>query len=257
MWRCSLAAAKIVGVLDKCITSSLGNCVCQSPVGTWAEALLASRTIYSRNVPWETDTNIRAPYVCPSGRYWHSNSLVKGKCNGSIHWSLSPVTVSSKFLDVCVILAASSSSWNSNISRWVSFTLGLLWWLTWVKNLPAMQETQVRSLGQEDPLEKEMVTHSSILAWEIPWTEEPGRGKSMGLQRVRHNWVTNTFSFLHFKSGWDQLPLRWANGVVSLINYAGALRAIVGLLHSVGLRMRALSVFKIRYFGSLSFRWRS
>ena len=147
MWRCSLAAAKIVGVLDKCITSPLGNCVCQSPVGPWAEALLASRTMYSRNVPWETDTNIRVPDVCPSGRYWHSNSLVKGKCNGSIHWSLSPVTVPSKFLDVCVILAASSSSWNSNISRWVSFTLGLLWWLTWVKNLPAMQETQVRSLG--------------------------------------------------------------------------------------------------------------
>ena len=44
-----------------------------------------------------------------------------------------------------------------------------------VMNLPAMQETQVQSLGQEDPLEKEMVTHSSILAWEIPWIEEPGR----------------------------------------------------------------------------------
>ena len=48
-----------------------------------------------------------------------------------------------------------------------------------VKNLPAMQETQVRSLGQEDPLEKEMATHSSILAWGIPWTEEPGRLQSM------------------------------------------------------------------------------
>ena len=49
-----------------------------------------------------------------------------------------------------------------------------------VKNLPAMWETQVRSLGQEDPLEKEMATHSSILAWEIPWTVEPGRPQSMG-----------------------------------------------------------------------------
>ena len=48
-----------------------------------------------------------------------------------------------------------------------------------VKNLPAMQETQVRSLGQDDPLEKEMATHSSILAWGIPWTEEPGRLQSM------------------------------------------------------------------------------
>ena len=51
-----------------------------------------------------------------------------------------------------------------------------------VKNLPAMQETQVRSLGQEDPLEKEMKTHSSILTWEIPWTEEPGRLQSVGSQ---------------------------------------------------------------------------
>ena len=55
-----------------------------------------------------------------------------------------------------------------------------------VKHLPAMQESQVRSLGQEEPLEKEMATHSSILAWKIPWTEEPGRLQSMGLQRVGH-----------------------------------------------------------------------
>ena len=54
-----------------------------------------------------------------------------------------------------------------------------------VKSLPAMQETQVRSLGWDDPLEKEMATHSSTLAWKIPWTEEPGRLQSMGLQRVR------------------------------------------------------------------------
>ena len=56
-----------------------------------------------------------------------------------------------------------------------------------VKNLPAMQETWVRSLGQEDPLEKEMATHSSILAWRIPWTEEPGGLQSTGSQRVGHD----------------------------------------------------------------------
>ena len=59
-----------------------------------------------------------------------------------------------------------------------------------VKNLPAVQQTQetwVPSLGQEDPLEEEMATHSSILAWEIPWTEEPGGLQSMGLQRVGHD----------------------------------------------------------------------
>ena len=56
-----------------------------------------------------------------------------------------------------------------------------------VKNLPAMQETQVRSLGQEDPLEEGMSTHTSTLAWRIPWTEEIGRLQSMGLRRVRHD----------------------------------------------------------------------
>ena len=56
-----------------------------------------------------------------------------------------------------------------------------------VKNLLAVQDTQVRCLDWEDPLEKEMATHSSILAWGIPWTEEPGRLQSMGLQRVGHN----------------------------------------------------------------------
>ena len=60
-----------------------------------------------------------------------------------------------------------------------------------VKHLPTIRETWVRSLGQEDPLEKEMAAHSSILAWKIPWTEEPGRLQSMGSQRVRHNWATS------------------------------------------------------------------
>ena len=56
-----------------------------------------------------------------------------------------------------------------------------------VKNLPEMQEIRVQSLGQEDPLEKEMVTHSSILAWRIPWTEEPGGLQTMRSQRVGHD----------------------------------------------------------------------
>ena len=56
-----------------------------------------------------------------------------------------------------------------------------------VKNPPAMQETWVQSLGQEDPLEEEMATHSSIPAWRIPWTEEPGGLQSMGSQRVGHD----------------------------------------------------------------------
>ena len=60
-----------------------------------------------------------------------------------------------------------------------------------VKHLSTMWETWVQSLGQEDLLEKEMATHSSILAWKIPWAEKPGRLQSMGSQRVGHDWATS------------------------------------------------------------------
>ena len=65
-----------------------------------------------------------------------------------------------------------------------------------VKNLPAMQETQVWSLSCDNPLEKGMATHSSILAWRIPWIEEAGGLQSMGSQKVTHNWATNTLGQL-------------------------------------------------------------
>ena len=87
-----------------------------------------------------------------------------------------------------------------------------------VKNLPAMQKTQVWSLGQEDRLEEEMATHSSILAWRIPWTEEPGGLQSMGSQKVGLDWTTNTF-----KDRWTMIALwltiqfskktSWGNGL--------------------------------------------
>ena len=81
-----------------------------------------------------------------------------------------------------------------------------------VKHLPVMQKTQVQSLGWEDPLEKEMATHSSILAWRILWTEEPGGLQSMGSQRVRQDWATTlTLTYLVTKSYltllWPQTPL--------------------------------------------------
>ena len=63
-----------------------------------------------------------------------------------------------------------------------------------VKYLPAVWETRIQSLGWEDSLEKSMATHSSILAWRIPWTEEPGKLQSMGFQIVKHDWMTNTFT---------------------------------------------------------------
>ena len=69
-----------------------------------------------------------------------------------------------------------------------------------VKSSPAKQETQVRSLGQEDPLEEEMATHSSILAWKIPWMEEPGRLHTLGLQRDWHNWATSLSLLFFFHS---------------------------------------------------------
>ena len=69
----------------------------------------------------------------------------------------------------------------SRVNSWTSLVAQM------VKRLPTMQETQVRSLGQEDPLEKEMATHSSSLAWKIPWMEEPGGLQSMGSQRVGHD----------------------------------------------------------------------
>ena len=70
-----------------------------------------------------------------------------------------------------------------------------------VKNLPAMQETWVWSLGQKDPLEKGRAIHSSILAWRIPWTREPGWLQSMGLQTIWHNWAINTFHFHVWNKG--------------------------------------------------------
>ena len=81
-----------------------------------------------------------------------------------------------------------------SLNCWIRAEDGNKIWLTVVslvaqrlKRLPAMQETWVQSLGREDPLEKEMATHSGILAWRIPWTEEPGGLQSTGSQRVGHN----------------------------------------------------------------------
>ena len=70
-----------------------------------------------------------------------------------------------------------------------------------VKCLPTVQENRVQSVSREDLLEKEMVTHSSILAWKIPWAEEPGRLQSMGLQRVGHDWATS-LSLSRVRSSW-------------------------------------------------------
>ena len=96
--------------------------------------------------------------------------------------------------------APESQSSSSVLSRGVHITLGHMWlppsFMTplvaqLVRSLPAMWQTWVQSLGWEYPLEKEMATHASILAWRIPWTEEPGRATVHGVARVGHNLATN------------------------------------------------------------------
>ena len=81
---------------------------------------------------------------------------------------------------------------------WIEINLFLIrvWVAQMVKNPPARQETWVQSLDWEDSLEKGIVSHYSSLAWRIPWTEEPGGLQSMGSQRIRHDWVVNTFTFV-------------------------------------------------------------
>ena len=89
-----------------------------------------------------------------------------------------------------------------------------------VKNLPAMQETWVWSLGFKDPLEKGMTTHSSILAWSIPWTEGPGGLLSTGSQRVRHNWMIFTFTFQ---------PRIWEVKYVESSHFERAMISLIGI----------------------------
>ena len=81
------------------------------------------------------------------------------------------------------------------------------WWLRWQKNLPVMKETWVPLLGWEDCLEKGMATPSSILAWRIPWTEEPDRLQSMWMQRVGHDWASNTVNSTSMK--WKKAVCEW------------------------------------------------
>ena len=110
-----------------------------------------------------------------------------------------------------------------------------------VKRLPAVRETRVRSLGWEDPLEKEMATHSSTLAWKIPWTEEPGL-QSMGSQRVGHDWATS-LHFMPFLSLSEQKSLlnitayirhKW---VISVLNYNSSKRCFCLKWHFLNLLM--------------------
>ena len=87
--------------------------------------------------------------------------------------------------------------------------------LSLITSLPAVWEIRVQSLGQKNPLKKEMATHSSILAWKIPWMEEPGRLQSMGLQRVGHDWATS-FCFNNCLDVWRSILLCNAHDVKNI-----------------------------------------
>ena len=138
-----------------------------------------------------------------------------------------------------------------------------------VKNLPAKRKTQIQSLDREDPLEKGMATHSRILVCRIPWTEEPGGLKSMGLQRVGRDWVTTLFTYTwiffnnkHYSTtrspvGWT---CRWGAAVqrvhsnatceLSTAHWAGAPTHVVQGSTVIHLRVISIQTIQIKQFNS-------
>ena len=124
----------------------------------WEDPLEKAMAPHSSTLAW------KIPWTEESGRLQSTWSQRVGH-----DWVTSLHCLSSRFM---------STVWTSLVAQTV-------------KHLSTMWETRVRALGWEDPLEKEMAIHFSTIAWEIPWTEEPGRLQSMGLQRVRHDWVTS------------------------------------------------------------------
>ena len=121
----------------------------------------------------------------------YSSQLFYGQGDDTPHATLS---------QKCILWERGPVRWLNSLSPWDGLSCLIKSFLTdimgspvalMVKNLPVMQENRVRSLGWEDFLEKEIATHSSILAWRIPWTREFGGLQSMGLQRVGHDWATN------------------------------------------------------------------
>ena len=117
-----------------------------------------------------------------------------------------------------------------------------------IKNPPTMQKTWVPSLGWEDSLEEGMATHSSILAWRIPGTEEPGGLQSMGLERVRYDWATNTFTprILQWESGCDKY--KFTNALSFLHPTNGFLKGSYIGEYGVTLWQFQSSIFKLKKY---------
>ena len=147
------------------------------------------------------------------------------------------------------------------------YSFHLLYYLCWaflvtqtVKNLAAMQETQVQSLGQEDPLEKRMTLHSSILAWSFPWTEQTVGLQSTRSQRVRYDWATNTLLFcFNIKEFFCVFlpPLLISSASVRCIPFLPFIDPIFAWnvpLVSLTFLKRSL-IFPILLFSSISLHW--
>ena len=148
-------------------------------------------------------------------------SLIEGcGCSRGLGWRILSITLVACEIECNCVLV------------WTFFGIAFLWvslMAQMVKLLPAMQETWVPSLGQEDPLEKEMATYSSTLAWKIPWTEKPGRLQSMESQRVGHDWMTSLSLGLEWK-------VTFSSPVVTaeFSKFSGVLSAALSQHHLLG-----------------------
>ena len=165
-----------------------------SPLSSWSSGQLSGAGLQNRHHHWSfhgpaylTTLNIEISWrpLCPSSRHL-ANPTLNISFGSTSNQLLSPhlciYSCVSVYMAICIHYCRYFDGIVSQF--WVSLMAQM------VKNLPVMWETWVQSLGWEDPLEKGKTTHSGILAWRIPWTEEPIR--SMGLQRVRYDWATFT-----------------------------------------------------------------
>ena len=177
-----LPMAQMVKNLPKMQETRIGFLGQEDPL---EEGMATHSSILAWRIPWTESLAGYSPWGCRVGHKWLTKQQQTTACNLPSRYPQTHVERGR--------VAGSrppSAQW-----PWADWHQGCLsqgfFWLFFSWTILLHFETRVRSLGQEDPLAKEMVTHSSILAWRIPWREEPGRLQSLGLQRVGHNWATS------------------------------------------------------------------